>query len=85
MLLFHFSFVMTAIFFGITLHANETIDVCVYGGTPSGLVAAVAAKQEGMNVLLIESSRWLGGIIVSIIISPLAGRIKFNEFVNGYK
>jgi hypothetical protein len=42
---------------------SETVDVCIYGGTPSGLVAAVTAKQEGMNVLLVEPSRWLGGIL----------------------
>lgn len=39
------------------------VDVCVYGGTPSGMVAAVTAKQEGMTVALIEPSRWLGGIL----------------------
>lgn len=44
---------------------NETIqaDVCVYGATPAGIVAAVAAKQEGCAVLLIEPSRWVGGIL----------------------
>jgi hypothetical protein len=35
----------------------------VYGGTPAGICAAVAAKQEGMDVVLIEPSRWLGGIL----------------------
>ncbi|MDR3182685.1 MAG: FAD-dependent oxidoreductase [Planctomycetaceae bacterium] len=51
---------------GIQLFAAEsavTVDVCIYGGTPSGLTAAVAAKQEGMNVIIIEPSRWLGGIL----------------------
>ena len=41
----------------------ETTDVCVYGATPAGIVAAVAARQEGCTVLLIEPSRWLGGIL----------------------
>ena len=39
------------------------VDVCIYGATPAGVVAAVAAKQEGRSVLLIEPSRWLGGIL----------------------
>jgi hypothetical protein len=43
--------------------AAEDIDVCVYGATPAGIVAAVTAKQEGMRVLLIEPSRWVGGIL----------------------
>lgn len=40
-----------------------TADVCIYGATPSGVVAAVAAKQEGASVVLIEPSRWVGGIL----------------------
>ncbi len=40
-----------------------TVDVCVYGATPAGIVAAVTAKQEGCSVVLIEPSRWVGGIL----------------------
>lgn len=39
------------------------VDVCVYGATPAGILAAVAAKQEGCTVLVIEPSRWVGGIL----------------------
>lgn len=39
------------------------VDVCVYGATPSGINAAIAAKQEGASVILIEPSRWTGGIL----------------------
>ncbi|RBP47900.1 FAD dependent oxidoreductase [Roseimicrobium gellanilyticum] len=48
------------------LHAKPTFreaDVCVYGATPAGITAAVAAKQEGLSVVLIEPSRWVGGIL----------------------
>ena len=38
-------------------------DVCVYGATPAGIVAAVAAKQEGCTVVLVEPSRWVGGVL----------------------
>ena len=41
----------------------RTVDVCVYGATPAGIVAAVAAKQEGCSVLVVEPSRWVGGIL----------------------
>jgi hypothetical protein len=43
--------------------AAQPIEVCVYGATPAGIVAAVAAKQEGCSVLLIEPGRWVGGIL----------------------
>ena len=42
---------------------NIQADVCIYGATPAGIVAAVAAKQEGCTVVLIEPSRWVGGIL----------------------
>lgn len=38
-------------------------DVCVYGATPAGILAAIAAQEEGASVVLIEPSRWLGGIL----------------------
>lgn len=40
-----------------------TTDICIYGATPSGINAAIAAKQEGARVLIVEPSRWVGGIL----------------------
>ncbi|MGA0904135.1 MAG: FAD-dependent oxidoreductase, partial [Opitutales bacterium] len=37
-------------------------DICVYGGTASGVMAALAAKKEGAKVILIEPTRYLGGM-----------------------
>jgi len=42
---------------------EHKVDVCIYGATPAGINAAVAAKQEGCTVLVIEPSRWVGGIL----------------------
>ncbi|WP_427892841.1 FAD-dependent oxidoreductase [Kribbella sp. GL6] len=39
------------------------VDVCVYGGTPAGCVAAMTAQQEGASVVLIEPGRSLGGML----------------------
>ena len=50
---------------GITSGENlrePAVDVCVYGGTASGVLAAVAAAREGCRVVLVEPSRWLGGM-----------------------
>jgi hypothetical protein len=38
-------------------------DVCVYAATPSGCLAAVAAAREGRSVLVVEPSRWTGGVL----------------------
>ena len=33
--------------------------VCVYGGTTSGIMAAVGAAHEGHTVIIVEPSRWI--------------------------
>jgi len=39
------------------------VDICVYGATPSGLLAAVAAQRAGKAVLIVEPGRWVGGML----------------------
>ena len=38
------------------------VDICVYGGTSAGVVAAYSAKMMGKSVLLIEPGKYLGGM-----------------------
>jgi hypothetical protein len=38
-------------------------EVCVYAATPSGVLAAVAVKREGRSVVIVEPSRWVGGVL----------------------
>jgi hypothetical protein len=38
------------------------VDVCVYGGTSGGVVAAVQAARMGKSVVLVEPGRHLGGM-----------------------
>ncbi|MCB1206183.1 MAG: FAD-dependent oxidoreductase [Verrucomicrobiae bacterium] len=49
----------------ISLRAGEMrqVDVCVYTATPSGILAALAVKRAGKSVLIVEPSRWVGGIL----------------------
>ena len=42
--------------------AAQTYDVCVYGGTSAGVIAAYTAKKAGKTVLLIEPGKHLGGL-----------------------
>lgn len=39
------------------------VDVLVYGATPSGILAAITVQREGRSVLIVEPSRWVGGIL----------------------
>jgi hypothetical protein len=41
----------------------RTCDVLVYGGTAGGAAAAVAAAREGMDVVLLEPRRHIGGML----------------------
>lgn len=47
-----------------TLQAQkvEQVDVCVYGGTSGGVIAAYTAKKLGKSVLLIEPGKHVGGL-----------------------
>jgi len=42
--------------------AQKSYDICVYGGTSAGVIAAYTAKKMGKTVILIEPTRRLGGM-----------------------
>ncbi len=46
-----------------TTENMTNFDVAIYGATPSGIMAAVAVKKRGKSVVIIEPSRWVGGIL----------------------
>jgi hypothetical protein len=45
--------------------AEEAFDVAVYGGTPGGVAAAVAAARNGARTVLIEQTGHVGGLNTS--------------------
>lgn len=64
-LLFFLSFLFfapTGRFFPAFSPPVPVVDVCVYGGTSAGVMAAVAAKRVGKSVILIEPGKHLGGL-----------------------
>ena len=60
----------------------EEYDVCVIGGGPAGLAAAIAADKEGARVLLIEREERLGGILKQCIHDGF-GLVRFGEMLTG--
>ena len=42
--------------------AQPNYDIVVYGGTPSGIMAAIQGARMGKAVVLIEPGRHLGGL-----------------------
>ncbi len=62
----------------------EAYDVVVCGGGPSGCAAALAARREGLNVLLVEGQSQLGGMATSGLVSHwLGGRTQNGDWVVG--
>jgi hypothetical protein len=47
------------------VHAGETIhrEVVVYGGTPAGIMAAIAAARQGHDVALVAINAHVGGMV----------------------
>ena len=63
---------------------TRAYDAVVCGGGPSGCAAALAAKREGLTVLLVEGQGQLGGMATSGMVSQwLGGRNQKGEWVVG--
>ncbi len=58
------------------------VDVLVIGGGPAGLAAAIAAKDEGARVMLIEREARTGGILKQCIHDGF-GLVRFREQLTG--
>ena len=46
----------------ISCNCPARYDVCVYGGTSAGVVAAYSAAQRGLDVVLVEPTEHIGGM-----------------------
>lgn len=64
------------------MNKTYTTDVLVLGGGPAGLAAAIAAKEAGADVLLIEREQHLGGILKQCIHDGF-GLVRFKEKLSG--
>ncbi|SDL44054.1 FAD-dependent oxidoreductase [Siphonobacter aquaeclarae] len=48
--------------FHTTAQTRLSADVCIYGGTSAGVIAAYTASKLGKSVILIEPGKYLGGM-----------------------
>lgn len=55
-------YLLIVILFAVSNRSVAQYDICIYGGTSAGVMAAYAAKKMGKTVLLIEPGRHLGGL-----------------------
>lgn len=65
------------------LPVRMNVDVLVVGGGPSGIIAAQAAADDGLNVALIENRSFLGGnLTIGLPILGFLGQ-KGNQIITG--
>jgi hypothetical protein len=55
-------FTCVAFFENLAAQTSNAVDICVYGGTSGGVIAAYTAKKMGKSVLLIEPGKQVGGL-----------------------
>lgn len=60
---------------------DESYDVVVYGGTASGVIAAVSAAREGMKVVILEPKKHIGGMVSGGLSATDLGR---KDVIGGY-
>ena len=63
---------LVAVVFALPATAADPakVDVVVYGGTPGGVAAAVAAGKAGCTVVLVEPYSWVGGLTTNGLSHP---------------
>src|SRR5688572_23110926 len=61
---------------GLRAPAVENYDVFIYGATPGGLSAGIAASREGASVVIIEPTKWIGGMVTGGLASTDVGNEK---------
>lgn len=65
------------------ISVRKETDVLVIGGGPSGIMAALAAAEDGLNVMLVESRSFVGGnMTIGLPILGFLGQ-KGNQIIKG--
>ena len=61
--------------------AAAGFDLVVYGGTPAGLSAGIVAAREGASVVVIEPTKWIGGMVTGGLCRTDVGK---EETIGGF-
>ena len=56
------TFVIVYLLFSSFRSKHPAYDICIYGGTSAGVIAAYTAAKLGKRVILVEPGKHLGGL-----------------------
>lgn len=69
------------VFTALCAREVRQVDICIYGATSSGVIAAYTACQQGKSVCLVEPSQRIGGLSAGGLGKTDVGRM---EVIRGY-
>lgn len=55
----------------ILLQAQEKYDLVIVGGTPGGIMTAIAAAKEGKTSVILERSKHIGGLPAMVLVQQI--------------
>lgn len=71
--------------FNAVVSATESADVVVYGGTPAGVMAAVAVARHGHTVALVDINHHVGGVVSGgLVASDMGDRETIGGLANEF-
>uniref|UniRef100_A0A914CSX9 FAD dependent oxidoreductase n=1 Tax=Acrobeloides nanus TaxID=290746 RepID=A0A914CSX9_9BILA len=77
--------IICSFYFQYCLSQNYSYDVVVYGGTASGVLAAISAARENRTVALLEPKKHIGGLVSSgLSITDIGNRIVIGGYTKEY-
>ncbi|WP_009963342.1 FAD-dependent oxidoreductase [Verrucomicrobium spinosum] len=77
----HLAVAVVGLAAGASAAPAASYDLVVYGGTPAGLAAGITAAREGASVVVIEPTKWIGGMVTGGLSSTDLGK---QECIGGF-
>ena len=76
-----FRILFLPLLFLATFSCAAGVDLVIYGGTPAGLSAGMVAARAGASVVVIEPTRWIGGMVTGGLCRTDVGK---EETIGGF-
>lgn len=76
-------YILLALLFFTSSCSSRIVDILIVGGGASGTAAAIQASRMGANVMIVEETPWLGGMLTSAGVSCIDGNYNLRSGIFG--